>query len=154
MTSTVFRSRQSGFTLIELMIVVAVVAILASIALPSYNEYVLRSHRGNARAALLQVSQWLERAATASGTYPICNTVVDATPPACQVPAGVLTVEGNRYRIDVNSTAGAYTLTATPLASQVTDRCASFVLDQANTRTQLPYGSVLTPSTPAECWQR
>jgi type IV pilus assembly protein PilE len=154
MTSIIFRTRESGFTLIELTIVGAIVAILASIALPSYNEYVLRSHRGNARAALLQVSQWLERAATASGTYPICNTVVDPNPPACQVPVGVRTVEGNRYRIDVNSQAGAYALTATPLASQAVDRCAAFTLNQANVRAQLPYGAVLTPLTAIECWQR
>lgn len=154
MTSTVLRARQAGFTLIELMIVVAVIALLASIALPSYNQYVLRSHRANARTALLQVAQWLERAATASGSYPTCNTVVDPNPPACRVPAGVRTVEGNRYRIDVNSQAATFALTATPLGGQAVDTCAVFVLDQANVRSQLPHGTVLTPLTPDECWRR
>ena len=154
MTPKLLRKRQTGFTLIELMIVLMIVAILAAIAIPSYNESVLRSNRANARTALLQAAQWLERAATASGTYPICNSVVDPNPPACQVPLGVRAVEGNRYRIDVNSQAGTFALTATPLDTQAADQCATFTLDQANTRVQLPYGGVVTPLTPDECWRR
>eukprot|EP01136_Pigoraptor_vietnamica_P013455 Opistho-1_new@54474 len=99
------RSAAQGFTLIEVMIVVAVIGILSAIALPSYNEYVLRSHRANARAALLQAAQWLERAATAQGSYPA----------AAAIPAGVLAVEGGRYVVTLPVlTAGTYTLRATP----------------------------------------
>lgn len=137
------------------MIVVALIGILTAIALPSYNQYVQRTHRANARAALLQASQWMERAATAQGTYPICNTTVDATPPACQVPAGFRQVEGGRYLIDFVATAGAYTLTAVPVSpSQTSDGCASFRLTQAGVRSQVATSTVTSPLTAAECWTR
>ena len=63
-------TKHKGFTLIELMIVVAVVGILTAVAYPSYAEYVRRGHRADAKAGLLQAQQWMERAATATGEYP------------------------------------------------------------------------------------
>jgi type IV pilus assembly protein PilE len=51
----------SGFTLIELMIVVAIVAILASIALPSYTSYIARARRADARTQLRQAAQFMQR---------------------------------------------------------------------------------------------
>jgi type IV pilus assembly protein PilE len=138
-----YLGRRSGFTLIELMIAIAVVAILASVALPSYNEYVMRSHRANARAALLQAAQWMERTATARGTYPL----------AAAIPAGVLFVEGGRYAIQPDSANGLnYTLTAIPNAAQSRDRCASFRINQAGTRLQVPTANVRSPLSPQECW--
>ncbi len=145
MTSFASPKRQIGFTLIEVMIVVAIVAILASIALPSYNEYVQRTHRANARTALLQASQWMERAATAQGTYPTT------------VPSGVMAVEGARYTVAANSTTGAtFTFTATPTAAQAADRCGGFIINQAGTREQTHTASVTAANllTVNECWNR
>ncbi|MBT9464952.1 type IV pilin protein [Hydrogenophaga sp.] len=139
-----FRRPNRGFTLIELMIAVAVVALLAAVALPSYNEYVMRSHRANARAALLQAAQWMERTATAQGTYPL----------TAAIPPGVLFVEGGRYNIVAVSNGIGYTLTATPNAAQSSDRCASFRTDQAGTRAQAPTVEVPVPLGPMECWNR
>ena len=59
-----YPANQRGFTLIELMIVIAIVGILAAVAYPSYAEYIRRGHRAEARAALLQGAQWMERAAS------------------------------------------------------------------------------------------
>ena len=134
-----------GFTLIELMIVVAVVALLAAIALPSYTQYVQRSHRAHARTALLQTAQWLERAATAQGSYPA----------AAAIPAGVMAVEGGRYNVAVNAiNAATFVLQATPNAAQGTDGCGIFQLNEAGVRTQVATETVQNTLPPQECWNR
>ncbi len=135
--------KQQGFTLIELMIVVAVVAILSAIAYPSYTEYIRRGHRADARAGLLQAQQWLERAATASGVYPTT------------LPASLTWVGDATKRYDINFAAGntnaAFTLTATPRnpGPQAGDRCGPFTL--TNTGLRGANGATSGPIV-TECW--
>lgn len=124
--------KNQGFTLIELMIVVAVVAILSTIAYPSYTEYVRRGHRAEARAGLLQGQQWLERAATATGTYPASSAF----------PGNLTKVPGGRYEITLESPTGGvatdlgrtYTLTAKPQGAQEGDRCGNFTVTHTGLR--------------------
>ncbi|MGI4777786.1 MAG: type IV pilin protein [Janthinobacterium lividum] len=72
---------QRGFTLIELMIVVAIVAILAAIAYPSYQESVRKGRRAEARTALLELMQQQERYMTQRGTYLVFSNASGTTSP-------------------------------------------------------------------------
>ena len=73
---------QRGFTLIELMIVVAIVGILASIAYPAYQDSILKGRRAEARTALLELMQQQERYMTQRGTYLVFSNINGVTDPA------------------------------------------------------------------------
>ena len=138
---------QRGFTLIEVMIVVVIVGILTAIALPNYSEYIRRGHRAEARAALLQGAQWMERAATATGTYPL----------TASFPTTLTTMQSGRYTVAVASppasaaSGAAFTLTATPAGGQVGDKCGSYTLTHSGVRGA---ASAASGALVTECWNK
>lgn len=112
------RTQQNGFTLVELMIVVAIVAILVAIAYPSYQQHVKKTKRNEAKAEMIQISAKLQRYKIANftfmkaGTPPTAITLADINQ-ATTLPK----VGAALYDLALTDvTAGAWTLTATPKA--------------------------------------
>ena len=120
--------RQVGFTLIELMIVVAIIGILAAVAYPSYQQYVLRTHRADAQADLLELAQWLERRYSTMNRYSQVDGIITGQLPFNQTPR----TGAARYNLTgvVAANGQAFTLTATPTAVQAADACGAMSINQ------------------------
>jgi len=144
--------RQRGFTLIELMITVAIVGILAGIAYPSYLQSVQKSRRADCEGALLGLAGVMERFFTTNNTYVGVGTAGDGGntsgapanafyPSTCPIDGGTPS-----YNLTIQSaTTTTYTLQATPINGQASDTCGTLTLTQANVK-----GS---SGTVATCWE-
>lgn len=137
-----------GFTLIELMIVVAIIAILSAIAYPAYFEYIKRAHRADAKRSLLTDAQFLERIFSETSNYTRDaegKTISASSLPFTQSPDSGTAI----YNITLTSTATTYTLTATPASSGLMAKDACGAL----TFTHLGVKGV-GGSTVRDCWDK
>lgn len=118
------RGHEAGFTLIELMIVVVVIAILASIVYPSYTRYVEEARRADAKAGLFTAAQQLERCYTQRSSYQDCGISFPKSSP------------DEHYSIRVDDEVGgsltdsSYKLVAVPQGAQSDDKCGNLTLTQ------------------------
>lgn len=128
-----------GFTLIELMVVLAIVAILATIAYPSYEEQMIKTRRAEGRAAMLEVATRLERCYTRFNAYD--NAV-------CAGLASQLS-ENRYYQVSATAiTATSFSLQAQPQLAQVKDtKCGTLTLTSVGVR-----GQSGTPPAGYRCW--
>ena len=138
-----------GFTLIEMMIVVAIVGILAAIAYPSYQEYVRRGNRAEARATMMDIAQMQERYFSSNNTY-----LAIAAPPAAP-PVGWRNWTGPagaaKYNLAVAISAGnalavppvppGYLITVTPTAGYADPKCSILTLDNLGSKGSTPNGT-------------
>lgn len=145
--------RQRGFTLIELMIAVVVIALLAAIGFPSYQEYVKRGKRAEGKGALMRAAQQLERFYSLNNCYPSgsANCGNAGSSAAALTAAGINAFSGDSaaasaYNLSVTTTAQAFTLTATPTFTD--DKCGNLTL--ANTGAK---GKTGTESL-QNCWSK
>lgn len=122
---------QAGFTLIELMIVVAIIAIIAAIAYPSYQRSIENSRRSAAQADLMELAQWMERRFTAGFDYRDAGD----TPvlPFTTAPRDGSTVFYNLSFVG-NVERSAFTLQAVPAGPQAGDRCGTLTLTSAGVK--------------------
>lgn len=124
------RKHSKGFTLIELMVTVAIVAILAAIAYPSYRNQIRKSNRAVAKSTLMTYAQSLERCFTQNATYAGCVTVI--------TNSSTFDSGKNLYAVSITPTVltTTYTITATAQNGQADDTdCWTFSLTSAGQQT-------------------
>lgn len=145
--------RQRGFTLIELMIAVVVIALLAAIGFPSYQEYIKRGKRAEGKGALMRAAQQLERFYSLNNCYPSgsANCGNAGSSAAALTAAGINAFSGDSaaasaYNLSVTTTAQAFTLTATPTFTD--DKCGNLTLASTGAK-----GKTGTESL-QNCWSK
>jgi type IV pilus assembly protein PilE len=146
-------SKQGGFTLIELMITVAIIGILAAIAYPSYTSHVIKTRRTTAGGCLMELAQWMERNYTTCLRYDKTGAACAVDVDSAQLPALQCRTDlGASYAFTIGAspamTASTYRLEAAPGGPQATDTaCATLWLNQQGIKG-------VTGSTAATaCWR-
>lgn len=152
--------REAGFTLIELMVALAIIALLVSVAVPSYSKYIVGGKRASAKSALQQAAYFMERNQASTFRY-------DRNPAGTAVDNAMLTSLGlgqspssgsADYLITFASgspTSTSYVLVATPQGSQASadSTCGTLAMDQSGRRGRWVSGALVVDATSDGCWQ-
>lgn len=137
--------KSKGFSLMELMVALAISGVLLAIAVPAYQSYAQSSRRAVAASCLVELTQFMERVYTTSMSYNINNNADTVLPDTqCQQTLAEF------YAFSLDAEAQTFTLSAAPKGGQSSDSaCGTLTIDQAGTRTAA--GSS-TAATVRECW--
>jgi len=129
--------KRKGFTLIELMIVVAIIGVVSAIAFPSYNAYMIQSRRGDAMRSLARIADLQERYYLQNNTYATTLALLNVTSPITPLGYYTLTIP--------TANVTGFTITATAIDIQVADiKCLTLSIDSTDLKTSTPAGN--------QCW--
>jgi len=118
-----------GFTLVEVMIAVAIIGVIASLAYPSYLSYLRDSRRADAEGVLVEMAAWMERRYTVDGQYNQGGT------PALPIQKSPRDGAATHYQISVSAIdEDSFTLTATAVGGQTEEECGNLTITQTGAR--------------------
>jgi len=147
--------RTQGFTLIEVLVAIAIIGILAAVTIPAYTSYIQRANRVDARKQLLEAAAFLQRCFTQNNDF----SCAPAAPGAMAAPFNQSPdpPAAAKYNITVAAGGGvgstSYTLQATPTGTMVGDECGAFTLTSAGIRDINP-SPATSGRTGTDCWAR
>ena len=137
-------NKMRGFTLIEMMIVVALIGIIVAFGYPSYRDQVIKSHRAEGMGELLELADRLERYYSDKNTYATATlgtAATDVYPAVTKKQNYALAIDGTKTD-DIK-----FSITATPQGTQTADKCGTFILNSDGTK------SITGSVDVDECWK-
>ena len=153
------RTREAGFTIIELMIVVAIIGLLAGIGVPSYKEYVNKGKRAEGKAALTAAAARLERYYSLNNCYPSssCGSPAATDSVSALAAAGVQGFSGENstkayYNISLTFVAQTFTITAAPKSPYTDAKCGNLTLSNTGRKWTQSNGTTDDVSRVDGCW--
>jgi type IV pilus assembly protein PilE len=168
--STPRQRSSAGFTLIEIMIVVAIIGILAAVAMPAYTKYIARAKRADARTQLLQAAQFMQRFYAANDQYAQDRAGNSVLGSGVGMPDGLrkspadgtalyqlntsTTTAGN-YTATLSTSPVSYTLTMAPISGRAAanDSCGMFTINSQGVRGCIISGTACTTAERDACWK-
>jgi type IV pilus assembly protein PilE len=149
----------AGFTIVELMIVVAIIGLLAGIGVPSYRDYVNKSKRAEAKAALTAAAARLERFYSVNNCYPsaACGSPLATDSVSALAAAGIQAFSGDNaskayYNISLTFAAQTFTVTASPKSPHVDTLCGNLTLSNTGRKWTQSNGTSDDTTLVPNCW--